>query len=215
MTQTTGITEVIQTLADVESRFKITRTESEEFFPEWHEDLPEITEANKAALNLIRCRYLYHLNDGSLTEGTVTLIMVSPLLERAGFYDSPFKMTAEKSVRIVLDEEDDEIETLKGRIDVLVMQNQFWVTLLESKRTTISVMSALPQTLAYMTANPRQDRPSFAAMINGSEIVFVKLDFQNPRKYDLSRIFSPVPLTNELYTVIQVLIKIGQLIAQS
>ncbi len=44
MTQTTAITEIIQTLADVESRFKITRTESEGFFPEWHEDLPEITE---------------------------------------------------------------------------------------------------------------------------------------------------------------------------
>jgi hypothetical protein len=213
MTQTTAITEILPTLADVESRFNITRTESEGFFPEWYADLPEITEVDKAALNLIRRRYLYHLNDGSLTEGT-TLIMGSPLLERAGFYHPPFKMMAEKSVQIVLDDEDEEVETLKGRIDVLVMQNQFWVTLLESKRTTISVMSALPQTLAYMTANPRKDRPSFAAMTNGSEIVFVKLDFQNPPKYDLSRIFSPVPLMNELYTVLQVLIKIGQLIVQ-
>jgi len=191
----------------------ITRTESEGFFQEWYTDLPQITEADKVALNLIRQRYLYHLNDENLTEGTVTLIMGSPLLERAGFYDPPFKMMAEKSVQIVLDDEDDEVETLKGRIDVLVMQNQFWVTLLESKRTTISVMSALPQTLAYMTANPRKDRPSFAAMTNGSEIVFVKLDFQNSPKYDLSRIFSPVPLMNELYTVLQVLIKIGQLIS--
>jgi ribosome maturation factor RimP len=185
MTQTTAITEIIQTLADVESRFNITRTESEGFFPEWYTDLPEITEVDKAALNLIRRRYLYHLNDGSLTEGTVTLIMGSPLLERAGFYDPPFKRMAEKSVQIVLDDEDDQVETLKGRIDVLVMQNQFWVTLLESKRTTISVMSARPQTLAYMTANPPKDRPSFAVMTNGSEIVFVKLDFQNPPKYDL------------------------------
>ena len=214
MTQTTAITEIIQTLAGVESRFKITRTESEGFFPEWYADLPEITEVDKAALNLIRRRYLYHLNDGSLTEGTATLIVGSPLLERAGFYDPPFKMMAEKSVQIVLDDEDDEVETLKGRIDVLAMQNQFWVTLLESKRTIISVMSALPQTLAYMTANPRKDRPSFAAMTNGREIVFVKLDFQNPPKYDLSRIFSPVPLMNELYTALQVLIKISQLIVQ-
>lgn len=123
MTQTTAITEIIQTLADVESRFNITRTESEGFFPEWYTDLPQITEADKVALNLIRQRYLYHLNDENLTEGTVTLIMGSPLLERAGFYDPPFKMMAEKSVQIVLDDEDDEVETLKGRIDVLVMQN--------------------------------------------------------------------------------------------
>jgi hypothetical protein len=92
MTQTTAITEIIQTLADVESRFNITRTESEGFFPEWYTDLPQITEADKVALNLIRQRYLYHLNDENLTEGTVTLIMGSPLLERAGFYDPPFKM---------------------------------------------------------------------------------------------------------------------------
>ena len=61
MTQTTAITEIIQTLADVESRFNITRTESEGFFPEWYTDLSQITEADKAALNLIRQRYLYHL----------------------------------------------------------------------------------------------------------------------------------------------------------
>ena len=52
MTQTTAITEIIQTLADVESRFNIMRTESEGFFPEWYADLPEITEVDKAALNL-------------------------------------------------------------------------------------------------------------------------------------------------------------------
>lgn len=154
MTPTTAINEVVQTLADVESRFNITRTESEGFFPEWHADLPEITEVDRVALNLIRRRYLYHLNEGNLTEGTVTLLMGSPLLERAGFYDPPFKMTAEKSVKIVLNGEDEDVETLKGRIDVLVMQNQFWAILLESKHTAISVMSALPQTLAYMTANP-------------------------------------------------------------
>lgn len=214
MTPTTAINEVVQTLADVESRFNITRTESEGFFPEWHADLPEITEVDRVALNLIRRRYLYHLNEGNLTEGTVTLLMGSPLLERAGFYDPPFKMTAEKSVKIVLNGEDEDVETLKGRIDVLVMQNQFWAILLESKRTAISVMSALPQTLAYMTANPYKDKPSFAAMTNGSEIVFVKLDFQNSPKYDLSRIFSPIPLANELYTVLQILRNIGQVISQ-
>ncbi len=52
MTQTTAITEVIQTLADVESRFNITQTESEGFFPEWYQDLPEITEADKSTLNV-------------------------------------------------------------------------------------------------------------------------------------------------------------------
>ncbi|MCU0543829.1 MAG: hypothetical protein MUE44_16900 [Oscillatoriaceae cyanobacterium Prado104] len=52
MTQTTAVNEVIQTLADVESRFNIRRTESEGFFPEWYADLPEIREVDRVALNL-------------------------------------------------------------------------------------------------------------------------------------------------------------------
>lgn len=173
MVQKAAITDAIKTLADVESRFHLRRTEDERFFTEWYEDLPEITEGERESLNLIRRRYLYHLTDGNLTEGTVTLLMGSPLLEKAGFYDSPFKIRGEVSVEILLDEDDREI--LRGRIDVLVVQNQFWVTLLESKRTTISVMSALPQTLAYMMANPHQDKPGFGMVTNGNEIIFVKL----------------------------------------
>jgi hypothetical protein len=103
--------------------------------------LPAITDEEKVSLDIIRRRYLYHLADGNLTEGTVTLLVGSPLLEKAGFYDYPFKIRGEASVELVFDEEDDEVETLRGRIDALVLQNQFWVALLESKRTAISVMS--------------------------------------------------------------------------
>ena len=53
----------------------ITRTASEGFFSEWYADLPEITEADKAALNLIRRRYLYHLNE---------LYTVLPVLRKIG-----------------------------------------------------------------------------------------------------------------------------------
>ena len=58
MTQTTAITEVIQTLADVESRFNITRTEAEGFFPESYQDFPEIIEGDKSALNVALQRSL-------------------------------------------------------------------------------------------------------------------------------------------------------------
>ena len=213
MVQKTAITEVIKSLADVESRFNLRRTENEQFFTEWYEDLPEIIDIEKASLDLIRRRYLYHQADGNLTEGTVTLLIGSPLLERAGFYDYPFKMRGEASVEIVLDD-DDEVETLRGRIDVLVLQNRFWVTLLESKRTTISVMSALPQTLTYMMANPYPDKPAFGMMTNGDGIIFVKLSQQGTPQYDISRVFSPAPLRNELYTVLQILKRIGQSITQ-
>ncbi len=214
MVQKTAITEVIKSLADIESRFNLHRTENEQFFTEWHEDLPEIIDTEKASLDLIRRRYLYHQADGNLTEGTVTLLIGSPLLERAGFYDYRFKMRGEASVEIVLDDDDDEVETLRGRIDVLVLQNRFWVTLLESKRTTVSVMTALPQTLTYMMANPLPDQPAFGMMTNGDGIIFVKLSQQGMPQYDISRVFSPAPLRNELYTVLQILKRIGQSITQ-
>ena len=187
MVQRTAITEAIKSLADAETRFNLRRTEDEQFFTEWYEDLPVITDAEKASLNLIRRRYLYHQADGNLTEGTVTLLIGAPLLERAGFYDFPFKMRGEASVEIILDDDDDDVETLRGRIDVLVLQNHFWVTLLESKRTTISVMSALPQTLTYMMANPYPNEPAFGMITNGDGIIFVKLIQQGTPQYDISR----------------------------
>ncbi len=210
MAQKTAITEAIKSLVEVESRFNLRRSEDERFFTEWYEDLPELTDDEKAFLDIIRRRYLYHFADGNLTEGTVTLLIGSPLLEKAGFYDYPFKMQGEASVEITFDNDDD--VDLRGRIDVLVLQNQFWVALLESKRTTISVMSALPQALAYMMANPHPDKPIFGMLTNGDSIIFVKLTQQGISQYDVSEIFSPVPSRNRFYNVLQILKRIGQII---
>ena len=49
----------------------------------------------------------------------------------------------------------------------------------------------------------------------GDGVVFVKLSQQSIPQYDVSRIFSPAPLQNELYNVLQVLKRIGQIITQS
>ena len=56
MTQTAAIT----TLLDAESRFGFIRVEDEQFFPEWCEELPEITAEEKASVDVLRRRYLYH-----------------------------------------------------------------------------------------------------------------------------------------------------------
>ena len=89
------------------------------------------------------------------------------------------------------------------------------MTLLESKRTAISVMSALPQTLTYMMANPHADKSAFGMVTNGDGIIFVKLSQQGTPQYDISRVFSTAPLRNELYDVLQILKHIGQLITQA
>ncbi|BAY61660.1 hypothetical protein NIES22_17270 [Calothrix brevissima NIES-22] len=210
MPQTTAITEAITTLKDAETRFNLTRNESEEFFPEWVTELPEITESEKASLDVLRRRYLYHRGEGDLLEGTVMLLVVSPLLALAGFYDPPFKIQAEASVELVLNDGE---EILRGRIDVLVLQNQFWVVVLESKKTTLSVWSAIPQALAYLMANPHPNKPVFGMVTNGDDVLFIKLT-QNPTpQYDLSRVFALFTSNRELYAILQILKRITHAIA--
>ncbi len=109
----------------------------------------------------------------------------------------------------------DQEEVLQGRIDVLVLVNQLWVVVLESKKTALSVWTALPQTLAYLMANPQPDKPSFGLVTNGDEILFVKLIQQPQRNYALSRVFAPLTSKRELYSVLQILKQISQGIGTS
>jgi len=167
----------------------------------------------------VRRRYLYQRSQGQLLEGTVTLLLASPLLAfakrvqstLAGFYDPPFRVRAEESVQLTLNDRD---EVLQGRIDVLVLLNQFWVVVLESKKTALSVWTALPQTLAYLMANPQPEQPSFGVVTNSDEILFVKLIQQEQRLYGLSRVFAPFVSAQELSSTIQILKRVGWAIGE-
>jgi hypothetical protein len=78
----------------------------------------------RAAKTQVRCVLAYQRADSHLLEGTVMLLLASPLLAIAGFYDPPFK----ESIQIILDDRE---EVLQGRIDILVLQNKLWVVVLE------------------------------------------------------------------------------------
>lgn len=204
----TAITEAITILAEAERRFSLTRTEDTAFFPEWQEALPALTTVERNALDELRRRYLYQRSEGQLLEGTVTLLLASPLLTVAGFYDPPFRVRAEESIQLILNDGD---EVLQGRIDVLVLLDTFWVIVLESKKTALSVWTALPQTLAYLMANPQPEYPSFGMVTNGDEILFVKLVQTESRQYGLSRVFAPFVSNQELYSVLQTMKNIAQM----
>ncbi|WP_416671352.1 type I restriction endonuclease [Egbenema bharatensis] len=206
-----AITEAVTTLAEAERQFELSRTEDEAFFLEWQTQLPELSETERSALEELRRRYLYQRSQGQLLEGTVTLLLASPLLAIAGFYDPPFRVRAEASVQLTL--EDGE-EVLQGRIDVLVLLNQFWVVVLESKKTALSVWTALPQTLAYLMANPQPEQPSFGMVTNGDEILFVKLVQQEQGLYGLSRVYAPFTSGEELRNALQILKQIGRAIGE-
>ncbi len=197
-----AITEAIRTLADAERRFQLSPTEDESFFLEWQTGLPALTATEKSNLVELRQRYLYQRSEGQLLEGTVTLLLASPLLAIAGFYDPPFLVKAEESVDLRLDDGE---EILKGRLDVLVIKDRLWVVVLESKKTALSAWAALPQTLAYLMANPQADLPSFGMVTNGDDIFFVKLIQQPQRQYAVSRVFAPFVSQQELYSVLQIL----------
>lgn len=204
---TVAITEAIATLADAERLLQVSRTEDETLFQEWQIDLPGLSVQDTAALTQLRQRYIYQRSEGQLLEGTVTLLLTSPLLAIAGFYDPPFKIRAEESVQLRLNDGE---EILQGRIDALVLLERLWVIVLESKKSALSVWTALPQSLAYLAANPRPELPSFGMLTNGDEILFVKL-VQSSQQYALSRVFSPFAASRELHRAMQILKHVAQL----
>jgi hypothetical protein len=97
-------------------------------------------------------------------------------------------------------------------MDVLVLLNQFWVVVLESKKTALSAWAALPQILTYLMTNPQPEQPSFGMVTNGDDILFVKLVQTEQRYYSLSHVFAPFTSGQELYGALQVLKRIGQVI---
>ncbi len=210
MTQT-AISRAITTIAQAEQRFGLSRTEDEQFFLEWQAGLPELSEVDRSELQIMRRRYLYHRSDDHLLEGAVTLLLASPLLTIAGFYDPPFKMKAETSVQLSFNDGE---EVLQGRLDVLVLQEQFWILVLESKKTTLSALSGLPQALAYLMANPNleRSRANFGMVTNGDEILLIKL---RSTQYALSRIFAPFVSFGELEQVTRILRSVGRVMTET
>lgn len=200
MVQTLAVTDYINSLAKAEAQFGLSYIDDPLFFPEWSSDLPDLSIAEQQRLDLTKQRYLYHRQYGHLLEGAVNFIVISPLLEIAGFYDPPFHLRSEASIRLEI--QDDEDKIYQGRIDSLIVQENFWIVLVESKRTSFSVDVALPQAIAYMAANPEPKQPTFGLVSNGAYSIFIKL---HQSQYSFSEDFSLNRRHNELYNVLKVL----------
>jgi len=212
MVQAKPISKTITSLDDLEERFNLLPTENEQFFSEWNQDLPQLTDTETTTLDQIRNRFLRHRKRGSLAEGTINHLVISPLLTLAGLYDEPFFITTEPEVELLLENRD---ELLRGRIDTLIVQQQLWVLVVESK-STIAFSVALPQVLTYMMGNPNPQRPVYGLITNGDEFQFIKLLIQDNPQYDLSNIFSLLlPHRNQLYDIMRVLKQIRQIMRQN
>jgi len=211
MTSTLPISKTILTTADVEDRFHLSPNPDPTFFPEWCQNLPDLTASEVATLDHLRQRFAAHRRQGKISEGAVDKLLISPLLDLVGFYEPTFDIRTEESVQYAL--EGDE-ELLRGRIDTLIVQDQFWVLVVEAKRT-IMLSLAVPQALAYMMCNPNPGRSVYGMVSNGDEFIFLKLNASPPAAYGASKLYSLFfPLGNrDVYEVFQVLKQIKRLIA--
>jgi predicted type IV restriction endonuclease len=195
-------------LAYLEKKFSLQLAEDEAFFTEWFENLPEITDLEKQDLDRVKLHFLRLVKYPPLSEETVKLVVLSPLLNLAGFYDEPFYIRGEQqSIEISAE---DEGEIIRGRIDVLIIQEQFWLLVIESKRSSFSLLEAVPQALVYMLSNPSQDKPAFGLVTNGSEFIFLKLTTGNQAKYAISDQFTLLKRESELYQVLSILKNLSQ-----
>ncbi|MEH1818932.1 MAG: type I restriction endonuclease [Nostoc sp.] len=203
--------EVIQahnvSLTYLEARFGLQQTEGEDFFTEWFDTLPEITDIEKQYLDRVKTNFMRLVKHPPILENAVKMVVLSPLLDLAGFYREPFFLTTEESLEITLEDEE---EIIRGRIDVLVIKEKLWLLVIESKRASFSILAAIPQALAYMLGNHNPDKPVFGLVTNGSHFLFIKLSKQNTFKYALSDEFTLLKRENELYQVLKILRKLSQ-----
>jgi hypothetical protein len=194
------------TLEQLRDLFELELVEDETFFTEWQSNLPELSEQDKELLNQVKAGYINLRNYPPLLENTVNAVVLSPLLFIGKFYLPPFHIKLEKSVEV---ETADGETKIKGRIDVLLLNDKFWVTVIESKQVAYSVEAGLDQLLAYLLASPHDK--VYGMITSGGSFMFVKLVKGNLPRYGTSDIFDVRNRGNQLYDVLQILKRLSQL----
>jgi hypothetical protein len=206
MTQTLAAENV--TLEQLITLYGLELVDTEEFFREWQDDLPELTDLEKQLLDQIKAGYINLRNYPPLLENTVNNVVLSPLLFIGKFYLPPFHLKLEKSIEIATQEQE---VIIKGKIDFLLLNQKFWVTVIESKQVAYSVEAGLDQILAYMLAAPQSQNEVFGMITSGGSFMFVKLLKSQSPRYATSDIFDVRNRGNELYDVLRILKRISQL----
>lgn len=198
------------TLYDLEQRFQLQQNANPSFFQEWQAELTDLTEAENQRLARIQAT-VANLERRSLLENTVKLAILSPLLDLAGLFLPPFYVSTEDTVNI---EARDNSLIVQGRIDVLVLKEQLWVLVIESKRAEFSPKVGIPQVLSYMLAAPDRAMPLYGLVTNGTDFVFLKLQFEATPHYGRSRQFI-LGQDQDLAQVLQILKHLAQIVAQT
>jgi len=197
------------TLYDLEKRFQLQQTEDQSFFLEWQENLPVLTEIEEQRLTRVEA-IVANLERRSVLENTVKLAVVAPLIDLSGLFLPPFYVSTEDSVEI---EATDHSMVVQGRIDILVLKDQLWLLVIESKRAEFSPKVGIPQVLSYMLAASNRSIPLYGLVTNGTDFVFLKLLFQEVPRYARSRQFI-LGQDHDLNRVLQILKGLAEIAKQ-
>jgi hypothetical protein len=196
------------TLYDLEQKFQLQRVYDRQFLAEWQNVVPALTIGEQERLERVQQHYL-HLATRPMLEGMVKMVVVSPLLDLAGFFDPPFYSTSEASMNLTA--KDGKL-TVRGKMDVLVLLEQIWVLVIESKRAEFSLKVGIPQVLAYMLATPEKSQPIYGLVTNGSNFTFLKLAFGASPQYAQSDVFD-IERGDDLARVLQILKQLGRVVS--
>ena len=188
--------------------FELRLIEDRDFFPEWQVDLPEITDLEKQLLDKVRAGFINLLNYPPLLEDVVRMAVLDPILFIGDFYLFPFYVKSEDSIDII---SEDEGIIIKGKIDTLVLKDQFWVMVIESKKASFSTEEGLAQILAYTLGNPNPDQPSFGMITTGGSFIFLKLVKDKCPQYATSKLFG-TRNPGDLYSVLQILKRLTKIV---
>jgi len=205
MTQTLQAKNV--TLRDLIDNFGLELVKDQQFFCEWQDNLPDITESEQQFLDKVQEGYLNLVEYPPLIEKTIQIAVLAPIFFLAGFYLPPFHIQAEQSIEI---EAEDHGVIIRGQLDLLLLKDQFWIMVVESKRATFSIEAGLSQLLSYMLASPDPSRPGFGLVASGNDFIFVKLVQGKPPLYATSDQFA-IRNHGDLYQVYKTLKRISAL----
>ena len=197
------------TLGTLRQTFGLRFDTSDRFFDEWLNNSPTLTEAELQGLDRLTRNYTYLSQEEPPLEEIVKLVVVSPLLDLAGFYQFPFLVKAEVSTNLDVADEDNTI-AVQGRIDILVIQDSFWILVIESKPARLDVTAGIPQALTYLLTAPKLQASCYGMVTNGREVLFLKCDrHQSVPQYTRSPTYRLIENKAERIQVLQGLKQIG------
>ena len=173
-----------------------------EFFPEWQNNLDELNSTEKQWLDRVQQGFINLLNYPPVSENLVKMGVIDPILFIAGFFLYPYHIRSEESVELALEDEE---TIIRGRMDTLVLKDELWVMVIESKKAGFSTYAGLAQILAYMLTHPHPEHPNYGLIATGETFLFVKLVQEDVPRYATSKLFATLNPGNELYDVVRIL----------